>query len=97
MMYLHNIYTTLLLSGGLCRQVCVGAEGRGRERRMRDGSMRGCERVFHIAGCRRAWQVCGGLVLNGFLIGRPFVGTALALCEWSPRVGGCRRLLVGLR
>lgn len=36
-------------------------------------------------------------LLNGVLnIGRPLVGTALAVCEWSSSVGGCRRLSVGL-
>lgn len=75
----------------------MGAEGRRRERRMRDSTMQGCERVFYIAGCRRVWQVCSGLVLNGFLVDRPFIGATMALCEWSPSVGGCRRLLVGLQ
>ncbi len=88
-------YTPHCCLAGLCRQVCVGAEGRGRERRMRYSCMWGCERVFYIAGCRRVWQVCSGVVLNGFLnIGRPIVETALAVCEWSCSVGGCRHLSV---
>lgn len=91
-------YTPYCCLAGLCRQVCVGAEGRGRERRMRYSCMQGCERVFYIAGCRRVWQVCSGVVLNGFMnIGRPFVGTAFVVCEWSASVWGCRHLSVSLR
>lgn len=33
---------------GQCRQVCVGAEGRGRERKMRYSCVQGCKRAFTL-------------------------------------------------
>lgn len=49
----------------LCRQICGGAEGRGRECRIRNSYVRGFEWVFYITTCRRVWQVCSGVSLNG--------------------------------
>lgn len=74
-------YTPHCCLAGLCRQVCVGAESKGTERKMRHSCMQGCERIFLILQDVGVFgRSAVDIVLNGFLnIRRVFVGAALAV------------------